>query len=400
MVWHPGNALADTLGHPSLDPRPGLALSSGDPDPAAVLDTALGRIRRIDLDVHVLLQFGEPLVGARLFAAAFIFDKPAGTQNQRELLDDGSVHSGLLDGETDVGDPKLSGIRTRRIFADQIGPRCVDDFPVHGDRIRQIPGNHARLAVAIGYAAVLDRDALDAAGKIERPGNGIGIGCVDPPDDFHLRSSEVLVPAEPLEDAESELGITIPDFRAGRVGAFGEQIFMLFLFDLLPIFHNLALDHALNAEAGAERPTTFLHRQAGVVEYRRSRVPEFRRSPAWPRQTVIIPADFGIVLRCPQGDQVELCLVLHVGFEALRRLTAISGRPPAAINLAQNVLSRYRAVLHLDVLEHLVGEAELLREHVHHIVVILRFENRLCDLLAPLQGTVGCGTGAVHLKAC
>ena len=247
---------------------------------------------------------------------------------------------------------------------------------------------------------MFDRDALDTAGQIERPGNGIGIGCVDPLDDFHLRSSEVLVPAELLEDAECELRITIPDFRAGRVGAFGEQIVMLVLFDLLAIFHNLALDHALDAEAGAERSATFLHRQTGVVEYRRSRVPEFRRSPAWPRQAVIIAADFGIVLRCPQGDQVELGLVLHVGLEALRRLTAISGRPPAAIDLAQDVLSRYRAVLHLDVLEHLVGEAELLREHVHHVVVILRFEDRLYDLLAPLQGTVGCGTGAVHLKAC
>ena len=122
MIGHPGNALADTLGHESLDPRPGLALGAGDPDPAAILDAALGGVRRIDLDIHVLLQFGQPLVGARLFAAALVFDKPAGAQNQRELLDDASVHSGLLDGETDVGDPKLQGIRTRRIFADKIRP--------------------------------------------------------------------------------------------------------------------------------------------------------------------------------------------------------------------------------------------------------------------------------------
>src|SRR5258707_12253984 len=99
------------------------------------------------------------------------------------------------------------------------------------------------------------------------------IGSVHPLDDFHPRSSQVLVPAELLEDAESEFRITIPDFRAGRVGTFGEQIVMLVLFDLLPIFHNLALDLAFDAEAGAERSATFLHRQTGVVEYGRFRVP-------------------------------------------------------------------------------------------------------------------------------
>src|SRR5258708_26180554 len=32
---HPGDALANALGHESLDPRPGIALSPGDPDPDA-----------------------------------------------------------------------------------------------------------------------------------------------------------------------------------------------------------------------------------------------------------------------------------------------------------------------------------------------------------------------------
>src|SRR5882757_2956042 len=265
---HPGDALAHTLGHLCLHPRPGIALGPGDPDPCAVLDATLGSVRRIDLDVHVLLQLSEPLAGTRFFAAALIFDEPTGTQNKRELLDDAPVDSGLLDGEADVRDPKLPGVRPRWILADEIGPRRVNDFAVHRDRIRQIPGDHARLAIAIGAAAVLDRDTLDTARKIERPGDGIGIGCVYPLDDLHLGSGEILVPAEPLEDAERELRITILDFRAGRVGAFGEQVVMIFLFDLLSIFHDLARDHALNPEAGAECPTAFLYRQIGVVEYR------------------------------------------------------------------------------------------------------------------------------------
>src|SRR6478609_1290467 len=72
---HPGNALADTLGDQRLHLGLGAVFSTGDPNPAAVLDSALGRIGRIDLYKHVLLQFGEPLVGSRLFTATFVFDQ-------------------------------------------------------------------------------------------------------------------------------------------------------------------------------------------------------------------------------------------------------------------------------------------------------------------------------------
>ena len=46
-----------------------------------------------------------------------------------------------------------------------------------------------------------------------------------------------------------------------------------------------------------------------------------------------------------------------------------------------------------------VGEAEFAREHVHDVVVVLRFEDRLDDLLAPLQRAVGGRARAVHLEA-
>src|SRR5260221_11524713 len=52
MVWHPGHAFADAFGDQRLHPRLRVALGAGDPDPAAVLDAALGRLRRIDLDEH------------------------------------------------------------------------------------------------------------------------------------------------------------------------------------------------------------------------------------------------------------------------------------------------------------------------------------------------------------
>src|SRR5581483_6615889 len=67
----PGDALADPLGDQRFHTADLAAghFRAPDVDPLAVLDATLGGIRRIDLDEHVLLQFGEPLVGARLLAA-------------------------------------------------------------------------------------------------------------------------------------------------------------------------------------------------------------------------------------------------------------------------------------------------------------------------------------------
>src|SRR5580700_10596433 len=103
MERHPDDTLADPLGYQGLDLGPRTVLGAGHPDPGAVLDAAVGRIRRIDLDEHVLLQLGEPFVGARLFATAFIFDQASCAENQREVLGDSLVDGGLLHGKADVG---------------------------------------------------------------------------------------------------------------------------------------------------------------------------------------------------------------------------------------------------------------------------------------------------------
>src|ERR1019366_2753126 len=56
MERHPGDTFPDALGDQRLHLGFGAILRPGDPDPDAVLDPALGRIRRTDLDKHVLLQ--------------------------------------------------------------------------------------------------------------------------------------------------------------------------------------------------------------------------------------------------------------------------------------------------------------------------------------------------------
>src|SRR5262249_58064916 len=92
----PSHALSDALGHQRLHASFGVEFGSGDPHPLAVLDAALGSVCRINLDVHVLLQLSEPLVGARLFTPAFVFDDAARGEYQRERLGDALVHRRLL----------------------------------------------------------------------------------------------------------------------------------------------------------------------------------------------------------------------------------------------------------------------------------------------------------------
>src|SRR5258707_3948547 len=57
---HERHALADTVGDQRLDAGLRAVFRTEYPDPAALLDAALGGVRRIDLDEHVLLQLGEP----------------------------------------------------------------------------------------------------------------------------------------------------------------------------------------------------------------------------------------------------------------------------------------------------------------------------------------------------
>src|SRR5262249_30165560 len=76
----PGHALAHALGAQRLHAGHLAAFHLRTPDehPGAVLDAALGSVGRIDLDEHVLLQLGEPLVGAGLLAAALVFHQTPG----------------------------------------------------------------------------------------------------------------------------------------------------------------------------------------------------------------------------------------------------------------------------------------------------------------------------------
>jgi hypothetical protein len=226
---------------------------------------------------------------------------------------------------------------------------------------------------------VLDRHALDAAGEVDRPGHRSALLPPIRSITASLGRGEVLVPAELLEDAVGELGIAVLDLGVLGVIAVAEQA------DLAGrTVRQLLL--ALQTKARAERAAAFLDRKVGVVEQRRARVLEFRRAPAWPRQTVIVAfvRTGGRLLRA----HVEIALVRHVRLQALGRLSAVARRPAATIDLAQQVFRYRNVVLDLDVLEHLLGVAELFGEEVHHLVVVFRLEDRLDDLFAPLDRPV------------
>src|SRR6266478_2487632 len=156
-------------------------------------------------------------------------------------------------------------------------------FAMDRNRVGQIPCDHSRFGVAIGRAAMLDRHALNPAGKVQRPGHGVGIGRIHALDDFHFLRREIFVPAELFEHAQSELWVSVLDFRANRIGTLREKIVVVLRFDLLPVLHHLALDDALDTEPGAEGAAALLHGKIGVVKDRRARMLELRRSPARPR---------------------------------------------------------------------------------------------------------------------
>src|SRR5258705_9832224 len=119
-------------------------------------------------------------------------------------------------------------------------------------------------------------------------------------------------------------------------------------------------DLTVDAKARAERAAAVPDVQVRVVERMGAGMLVFRRAPAWPWQPVVITPG-GAVLRL-QCDEVEVLLVRHVELEALRRLTAITGRPPPSVDLAQDFFGHRHVVFDLYVLEHPVSETGLVGE--------------------------------------
>ncbi len=252
---------------------------------------------------------------------------------------------------------------------------------MHRNGIRQAERVHARLAVAVRYAIVFQRHPLNPAGEIGRPGHRIGIGRVDLHDRGHFGLAEILVPAQLLQARQRELRIAILNLGILGIGLVGEKA------DLARgAVGQLLL--ALETKARPERTAAIHHGEVGVVEQRRARMFHLGRAPARPRQAIIVAADFRIVLGRTHSDQIELGLILHVRLDALRRLPAIAGRPAAAIDLTQNVLSLGQIVLDLDILEHLVGEAELPCDQIHDLEIVLGLEDGRDDLLTPLHRAI------------
>ena len=95
---------------------------------------------------------------------------------------------------------------------------------------------------------------------------------------------------------------------------------------------------------------------------------ELGLAPARPGQTVIIA-----LVRAGRRTlrEIEIGLMGHMRLEPLWRLAAIAGREAATIHLAKNVLCRGQVVLHVNVLEHLIGETELLGHQVYDFEIVL-----------------------------
>jgi hypothetical protein len=62
----------------SFHPGFGAVFGARHPDPTTVLDASVRGVRRTDLDEHLLLELGEPLVGAGFLSATFVFETISG----------------------------------------------------------------------------------------------------------------------------------------------------------------------------------------------------------------------------------------------------------------------------------------------------------------------------------
>ena len=101
----------------------------------------------------------------------------------------------------------------------EIDARRINRLAMHRDWIGQIPGDRPRLAVAVGRTTVLDRDALDAAGKIRRPRHRVDIvgAACDFFDGRQFCGRKILVPAQFLEDTHREFRIAVLNLRTRQI---------------------------------------------------------------------------------------------------------------------------------------------------------------------------------------
>ncbi len=114
----------------------------------------------------------------------------------------------------------------------------------------------------------------------------------------------------------------------------------------------------------------------------------FSCSPAWPWQSIVFTVA-GTTLRLEAGI-VESSPVLLLFLHPLRSLPRIADGPHSLVELTGDVLDQGFVIFHLDMLEQLLGNSQLLRQLVHDGLVRQRFKQRLDHLVAPLQRAVGC----------
>ena len=242
-----------------------------------------------------------------------------------------------------------------------------------GYRVREGPDHGARLGVTERRAAVLDCNSLDAAREVGFPVLALG--------SLLLFRGQVIPPPKFFQYLVAELRVTILDFRALAEGSLGQQIGTV----------------AFDTEARPEGQSTLGNRFRRIVKIRRTGMVHLRRAPGRPWQAVEIT--IGRSTFCLEAGVVEGAPVFLVFLQTFWALASVADGPHAAVDFAQHVLDQRLVVFDLDILEHLVGNAEFLRQLVHDDVIGQRFEQRIDDFRTPLERTVGRGhrTVGFHL---
>jgi hypothetical protein len=237
---------------------------------------------RVDLDEHVLLQFGQPRIGARLVAAALVLDQTAGGHDQRDSPSDMSLFWSCTTCTASAGARSLLVV-VRRVLGDQVGHGRVQRLAVQRHGSGKFHTTARALALPNGW-----QPCTFIATRMMPPGVGLPVLALGL---LLLVVGQFVPPAQLLQQHVVELR----DSRtAGRRPSSASR-------------RSASRTDAvlLDAEVRAEVAAAVHHVLRGVVQVGRTRMLHFRRAVARPGQTEILAVELvaGFLVDAALGAQ-------------------------------------------------------------------------------------------------
>ena len=153
MVGHESGFVVDPFCNHSHDFDLGTS-GRGDPHLITVADAAVIGSAWVDLNEHVLLQFGQITVGTGFFPATFVFDQTTASENQRKLFSDFFVLV-LQTLEQNWQTPRSLAVVVRRVFGYQFRAGRINRLTVLRNGVGEVPDHRTCFGIAKRMAAMV-----------------------------------------------------------------------------------------------------------------------------------------------------------------------------------------------------------------------------------------------------